>query len=154
MRAIWLSLLAGAWMGLAPAVADQGALERTDGFDRAFAASFYQFDGCGDGLAGRIYRKALNERFAQCPFSADARTRFRQRSAAQFRQSRDVMARLIEDNGGLPVRLKGMTRTCREQIDSPEYQAVRHHLDDYASGKVTAEAVVDGTCDADDILPR
>jgi hypothetical protein len=154
MRAYWLPVLAGAWMGLAPAAADQATLERTDAFDRAFAASFYQFDACGDGLAGRTYRKALNERFAQCPFSADARTRFRQRSAAQFRKSRDVMARLIEDNGGLPVRLEGMARTCREQIDSPEYQAVRHHLDDYVSGKLTAEAVVDGACEAEEILPR
>jgi len=152
-----LLMLAGAATGLAAAKADDAAkptiLERTDAFDRAYAASFYDFDACGDGIAGRIYRKALTEKLTQCPFSSDAKKRFQMRSAAQRRKSSQVMAKLIDDNGGLPVRLEGMTRTCREQIDSPEYRQVRGELDAYAAGKAGPDAVVAQPCDAPEITP-
>jgi hypothetical protein len=149
-----MQVLAGAWLCLSASAAEApDRLERTDAFDQAFAASFYHFDACGDGLSGRIYRRALTERFAQCPFSADARTRFKQRSSAQFRKSRDMIAKLIDEGGGLPVRLEGMTRTCREQMDSPEYRAIRAGLEDYGAAKAGAESVVAAACDATEIVP-
>jgi hypothetical protein len=152
-----LLMLAGPAPGLAGARADEApkgaSLERTDAFDKAYAASFYEFDACGDGIAGRIYRSALTAKLRACPFSAGAKQRFRTRSVAQQRKSRDVMAKLIEDNGGLPVRLEGMTRTCHEQFDSPEYRQVRGRLDDYAAGKVGPDAVVTAGCDAVEIRP-
>jgi hypothetical protein len=152
-----LLMLAVAATGLANAKAGDppkpAILEHTDAFDRAYAASFYYFDACGDGIAGRVYRKALAEKLTQCPFSPDATKRFQIRSAAQRRKSSQVMAKLIEDNGGLPVRLEGMTRTCREQIDSPEYRQVRGELDAYAAGKAGPDAVVAQPCDAAEITP-
>lgn len=159
MRGTWfcLLILAGSATGLAVVKADEAprpaTLEHTDAFDKAYAASFYQFDACGDGVAGRIYRSALTEKLRQCPFSADARKRFQLRSAAQRRKSSQLMAKLIEDNGGLPVRLEGMTRTCREQIDSPEYRQVRSRLDDYVAGKAGPDAVIAEPCDAAEITP-
>jgi hypothetical protein len=159
MRGHWfcLLLLGGAAIGLGGARADDApkpaALERTDAFDKAYAASFYEFDACGDGIAGRVYRKALTEKVRQCPFSADAKQRFQTRSVAQRRKSSAAMEKLIEDNSGLPMRLEGMTRTCREQIDSPEYREVHGRLDDYVGGKVGADAVVAAPCDAAEITP-
>jgi hypothetical protein len=151
-----LSLLAGGLL-LSVARADDAprpaSLERTDAFDRAYAASYYQFDACGDELTGRLYRKALVERFAQCPFSAAARARFRTRSAAQRQQSAEEMEKLIEDNSGLPVRLDGMKRTCREQRDSREYLTVLSRLADFSAGKSGPEAVVAEPCEAAEITP-
>lgn len=131
----------------------QTLLERTDAFDRAYAASYYQFDACGDEIAGRAYRSALVERFAQCPFSATAKARFRTRSAAQRRKSTEGITKLIEDNGGLPMRLDGMTRTCHEQRESPEYRTVRERLDEFSAGKSRPEAVVAAPCAAAEITP-
>ena len=127
--------------------------DATRAFEMAYAASFYEFDACGDGISGRNYRRALSEKVAHCPFPADVKQRFVQRAAAQRLKSAQAMAKLIEDNGGLPVRLDGMSRTCREQSETPEYQAIRARLDDFASGKIAADQVVPGACDADEISP-
>jgi hypothetical protein len=128
-------------------------LERTDAFEQAYGASFYEFDACGDGIAGRIYRSALTDKLKQCPFSDAAKKRFQLRATAQRRKSSQVMAKMIEDIGGLPVRLEGMTRSCREQSDSPEYRLVRSRLDEYAAGKSGPDAVVGQPCDAAEIAP-
>jgi hypothetical protein len=152
-----LLILAGASLSLGTVKADDvpkpATLERTDAFEQAYGASFYQFDACGDGIAGRIYRRALSDKLKQCPFSDAAKKRFQLRAAAQRRKSSQVMAKMIDDIGGLPVRLEGMTRSCREQSDSPEYRLVRGRLDDYAAGKSGSDAVVTQPCDADEIVP-
>lgn len=128
-------------------------LERTSAFENAYAASFYEFDACGDGLGGRIYRTALMDRLKQCPFSEAAKKRFQLRAAAQRRKSSQAIGKLIEDYGGLPVRLEGMTRSCREQADSPEYRLIRSRLDDYSAGRVGSDSVVAQPCDAPEITP-
>jgi hypothetical protein len=159
MRGIWfcLLLLVGIATSVAPVKADDApkpaALEHTGAFENAYAASFYEFDACGDGIAGRIYRGALVEKLKQCPFSAEAKKRFLVRATAQRRKSSQAMAKMIEDTGGLPVRLEGMTRSCREQADSPEYRVVRSRLDDYSVGKSGPDAVVAQPCDATEITP-
>ena len=152
-----LLILAGTSIGGLRGHADEApgpaALERTDAFEKAYGASFYEFDACGDGLAGRIYRTALVDKLKQCPFTETAKKRFQLRATAQRRKSSQVMAKLIEDNGGLPMRLEGMTRSCREQFDSPEYRLVRSRLDDFSSGKLGMDAVVPQPCDAPEIMP-
>jgi hypothetical protein len=159
MRGIWLFLLVltGVAIGGATVGADQtpgpAILEHTDAFDKAYAASFYEFDACGDGVTGRTYRSALVQKLKQCPFSAEAKQRFQMRAAEQRRKSSQAMAKLIEDYGGLPIRLPGMTRTCREQIDSPDYRLVRSRIDDFSTGKVGPDAVVAQACDAAEITP-
>jgi hypothetical protein len=133
--------------------ADEAAPASTAAFDKAYAASFYEFDACGDGIAGRIYRTAMTAKVKQCPFSDEAKKRFQLRSALQRRKSSQVMAKMIEDNGGLPVRLDGMTRSCHEQMESPEYRSVRSRLDAFAAGKAGADSVVPQPCDAAEISP-
>lgn len=155
MRGLWFLALASLAIPAAHAAdTPQGApLERTAAFDKAYAASFYEFDGCGDNVAGRLYRNALTAKLKQCPFSPEARKRFQARAAAQAEQSRAMLARMIEDNGGLPMRLEGMTRTCHEQMDSPDYRAVRERLESLATGKATLDSVVPQGCDAAEISP-
>jgi hypothetical protein len=148
MRFFWLGLL----LFSASAVADE-ELTNTRAFDQAYAASFYQFDACGDWLTGRAYREALTAKVRQCPFSADAKSRYQARSAAQRRKSSEAIAKLIDDNGGLPMRLEGMTRTCREQIESPDYQALRGKLEAVSAGTSGVDAVVPQPCDAAEITP-
>jgi hypothetical protein len=129
------------------------ALERTDAFERSYATSFYGFDACGDSLAGRLYRKALVERFGQCPFSDQARKTFQQRTLAQRLKSSKAISRMIEQHGGLPMRLDGMTTTCREQQVSAEYVAVREKLERFARGEMSAADLLPETCDAESIAP-
>jgi hypothetical protein len=150
-------VLVGTVLSHGAAKADDAArpatLERTDAFEKAYGASFYEFDACGDGIAGRIYRSALTDKLKHCPFSDAAKQRFQTRAAAQRRKSGQVMAKMIEDTGGLPVRLEGMTRSCHEQSDSPEYHLVRSRLDQYAAGKSGPDAVVPQPCDTAEISP-
>ena len=133
--------------------AADGPQTDTSAFDYADAASFYAFDGCGDALAGRIYRRALAAKLAECPFTPDARAHFAARARAQQAKSNDMLRRLITEHGGLPMRLDGMTRTCREQQDSPEYSALRTTLERYAAGEVPVDAVVSAPCDAARVGP-
>ena len=137
----------------APAFA-QTALDRTDAFERSFAESFYTFDACGDGLAGRIYRRALQERFAACPFTPAARTRYGGRIRAQGAKSRQAIEDMIEERGGLPVQLGGMSTTCRAQQADDGYRRLRAQLEAYSTGSLPADAVLPAPCDAAGIGPR
>ena len=134
------------------APAQDRPLDDTGAFERSFAESLYQFDACGDPLAGRMFRKALDERFAHCPFSPDARSRFAQRARAEQAKVRRTMERLVEANGGLPTRLEGMSTTCHAMQASDEYRNFRGRLERYAQGEMPADAVIPAPCDAADLV--
>ncbi len=129
------------------------ALEHPEAFEQAYAISTYMFDACGDPLAGRMFRRALAERFAQCPFTPEARSRFQRRTRIQQAKSRQIMEELIETHGGLPVQLEGMSRTCHEQQADAGYRAFRERLDQYTQGGLAAGAVIAAPCDASEIMP-
>ena len=129
------------------------ALSNTAAFEQADAASFYNLDACGDSLDGRTFRRALLEKFLDCPFNAEARTRFARWSQAEQRHSRELMAKVVDANGGLPERLPGMTQTCHEQLSSPAVTQLRSTLQKYAAGEITATAVLPAACDASSIEP-
>lgn len=116
-----------------PAAAAQ-ELTDTRAFEQAYAESYYRFDACGDAVTGDLYRRALSAKVASCPFAAAARTRFEERAKAQATQSQKQIQHMIEEHGGMPVKLDGMTRTCREQIESPDYQALRTQLEPQGGG--------------------
>ena len=149
------ALLGGALLFAVPgaAPAEPATLESTGAFERGFAVSLYQFDACGDALAGRMFRRALAERFARCPFSDEARARYGRRTRAQFAMTRERMLKLVEENGGLPRELPGMATTCRAQQASGEYREFRALLERFAAGEAKADAVIPAPCDAADILP-
>jgi hypothetical protein len=128
-------------------------LQDTEAFERGFAISLYQFDACGDPLAGRMFRRALTDRFDHCPFSPEARNRYRDRTRAELARVRERMQRMVEENGGLPRELAGMSTTCHAQQASAPYREFRALLERYAGGAVPAEAVIPAPCDAADIMP-
>jgi hypothetical protein len=136
-----------------PAPQPAAALEDTAAFEHGFAVSLYQFDACGDPLAGRMFRQALAERFARCPYTAAARERFARRSRAEEAKVRRTLAELVEREGGLPRQMAGMTESCHAQQASPAYRAFRGRLEAYALGAAPAEAILPAACDARDILP-
>ena len=136
-----------------PARPESSALDHPDAFERAFAISSYSFDACGDSLGGRVFRRALVEKFSHCPFSPEARSRFRQQTRAQQAKTRDKMDAMIEEHGGLPIRLQGMSTTCHAQQASDDYKRFRSLLEQYAQGSLPAEAVIAAPCDAPDLAP-
>ena len=129
------------------------ALDHPDAFERAFATSSYTFDACGDPLAGRVFRRALTERFGQCPFTPEARARFQQRTRIQLAKSRRMLEEMVEAHGGLPMHLDGAPMTCHEQQADNSYRMFRERLDQYAQGSLPAEAVIAATCNAPEITP-
>lgn len=148
-----LLLLLAAGHGAARAQTPPPALDDPAAFERGFAVSLFQFDACGDAVAGRAFRRALAERVAHCPFTPGARARYAERTRAQFQKARERMAALVEETGGLPVRLEGMSATCRQQRASEEYRLLRARLERYAEGAIAADAVIPAPCDAADVLP-
>ena len=139
-------------LSLAPAQA-QPSLTDTAAFEQADAASFYNLDACGDSLDGRLYRRALLEKFLDCPFSTEARARFARWSQAQQRHSRELMAKVVDDTGGLPSRLPGMAQTCQEHLSSPAVTELRATLQQYSAGELTAAALLPAACDAPSMEP-
>lgn len=129
------------------------ALDRPEAFERAFATSAYTFDACGDPLAGRLFRRALAERFAHCPFTSEARSRFQQRTRSQQAKSRKMVEDMVETRGGLPMHLDGMEMTCHEQQADSGYRSFRERLDQYARGDLPADAIIAAPCDAAEITP-
>ena len=148
-----LLLLSGPAMAQSRPGTPAPALDHPDAFEHAFAVSSYSLDACGDPLAGRVFRRALVEKFAHCPFSPEARSRFQQRIRAQQAKTREAMESMIEQHGGLPVQLDGMPMTCHEQQASDGYKQFRSLLDRYAQGSLPAEAVIAAPCDAPDLAP-
>jgi hypothetical protein len=140
-------------LALVPLAARAAPLEDTRAFDRAFALSFYTFDACGDGKYGALFRRALNARFAQCPFSPAAQAAHRRRNALQAEKSRERMEAVIEQTGGVPVRLPGMEETCRQQRAEPGYADIRAKLESYSEGEAKLEDVLAAPCDAETITP-
>ena len=146
-------ILAGALAVSPAAFASELPPDQTAAFQQAYGASFYTFDACGDGVAGRIYRRALMARFTQCPFSEAARTRFQQWTALQRERSSRMIAKLIEEHDGVPLRLEGMPMTCREQRADPDYVAVRGRLSHYEVGIAGSDAVIPEGCTASSLSP-
>ncbi len=154
-RAALLVLLSFAPALVATALAQApGPPDRTEAFERSAAESYYTFDACGDGLAGRLYRRALAERFAACPFAPTARARYGQRLQAQRDKARTAIEGMIEDQGGLPVHLNGMTETCHAHWADEGYGRLRRRLQQYAAGTLPARTIVDAPCDAPEITPQ
>ncbi|WP_431271864.1 hypothetical protein [Dankookia sp. P2] len=145
-------LLGGVASAQAPA---QGAptLDDPTAFERGFAVSLYRFDACGDALAGRMFRRALAERFAQCPFTAAARSHYQQATRAESARVRERMKQLVEENDGLPRELVGMSTTRHAQQVSEAYRGFRALLERYQAGGATAEAVIPAACGAADVMP-
>ena len=153
IRALGALILAGLLIGGTARAADDRPLDDPTAFERSFAASLYQFDACGDGVAGRMYRRALAERFAACPFTPEARSRFQRRTRAEQAKVRRRMDALIEANGGLPQQLDGMAETCHAVQASDDYRRFRARLDQYVLGAIPADAVLPAACDAAEITP-
>ena len=125
----------------------------TSAFEKAFATSLYIFDACGDQLTGRMFRKVLADKLAQCKLPPEATARYRQRTALLQRKSRDAMDKLIEDHGGLPNTLEGMTSTCHGTQSGEDYRKLRERLEAYSQGQGSLESIIPASCDADEMTP-
>ena len=111
------------------------------------------FDACGDDLAGEKFRKVLAAKMALCPIPEDAAKRYQQRTALLLKKEQDWIKDFVEEHGGLPDRLEGMSVTCHEHQKSPDYVQLREKLDAYVEGKTDPNAILSGGCDAAAFTP-
>lgn len=148
MRLLYLAAsLSAVCLATALAAEKPGSLTDTGTFRAAFSGSFYGFDVCGEAAAGKLYRKALAEKVERCPFTADAKATFRQWTVANEARGTADVQRYIAEHDKLPERLDPKKLNCRTEHESPAYQKIVGLLEQYAQGKVGAEAVVPDACD-------
>jgi hypothetical protein len=122
-------------------------LTDTTRFQAAFQGSFYGFDVCGDTANGKLYRKALAEKVASCPFTKDAKAAFvLWAGVTETKGSADVQ-RYKAEHDKLPPRLDRRKAACIAEQQNAAYQQVLAMLAKYAAAAVKADAVVPDACD-------
>lgn len=137
-----LCLLAGT------AVADKPAqLTDTGTFRAAYGLSYFGFDLCGDPANGALYRKALAEKVAHCPFTPEAKAGFQQWAANADADGPDKVKRYIAEHDKLPESLDPKRKNCRIEKGTPAFQKTVALLAQYARGEVKYDAVVPDACD-------
>jgi hypothetical protein len=130
------------------AVADKPAPPTDTGtFRMAYSLSYFGFDLCGDAANGALYRKALAEKVAHCPFTPDAKADFRRWAAGTDADGPERVKRYIAEHDKLPESLDPKRKNCRVQKDTPAYQKTVALLAQYAKGEVKYDAVVPDACD-------
>ena len=82
-----------------------------------------------------------------------AREAHRRRDVLQAKKSRDLIKKLIDETGGVPVRLPGMSETCRQCQSGPDYVEARAKLEQFSQGKLKPEDIVSEPCDAETATP-
>jgi hypothetical protein len=110
--------------------------DRTDYADIALIYSF-TLDVCGDQDHGEMLRKAIAARVESCPFTTDAKQKFRERAAENEARARAQIRQFIELNGGLPERLKHTEESCAEYIGEVSLVRSREHLQRYFRGEIS-----------------
>jgi len=143
-----LALIVLAMSAAAGGASAANALTDTTRFQAAFQGSFFGFDVCGDTANGALYRKALLDKVAHCPFTKDAKTGFSAWAARAETQGSADIRRYIAEHDKLPPRLDRRKATCIAEQQSPAFQQVLAALGRYAAGAVKADAVVPDACDA------
>ena len=101
-----------------------------------------------------MFRKALAAKMALCPISEEAMTRYQQRTAFLLKKEQDRIKKIVEERGGLPDKIEGMTVTCHEQQSSPAYVQLHEKLDAFVEGKMEPNAIIPGDCDAGSFTPQ
>jgi hypothetical protein len=124
-----------------------GNLTDTGAFQAAFQGSFYGFDICGDAATGQLYRKALAEKVAHCPFTADTKAEFKSWMVdADTRMTANIQ-HYIAEHDKLPESLDEKRVACRKEKDTIGYRKAIALLAGYAKGEVGFDAVVPDACD-------
>ncbi|HVM86174.1 MAG TPA: hypothetical protein VMW18_19930 [Candidatus Binatia bacterium] len=118
--------------------------------------SFFDFDACGDGEAGRVLRKLILEMVKACPYSAAAREAFRSNVA---RNTEDMLSRIFQARAdgsldqlkGPPeleeekVNPNGGPKSCKEYRETPRYIERRNLLMRYAHKEIGADEALGGS---------
>jgi hypothetical protein len=153
MAVLLFSLTLGAVSRVAWAESTSERLTDPTAFEVAYGLSFMEFDECGDGEAGRLFRRAVVERFEQCPFTPEAKAKFQafrletlEHLASEYAQA---WAQEMKPN---PLRMgefnpDGTPASCEDHRRTPRYTERRDQLLRYARGEITAEQVTTDPCD-------
>lgn len=141
---------------LSPAVWAQSASEPlTDptAFEVGYGLSFMEFDECGDGEAGRLFRRAIVERVEQCPFTPEAKAKFQafRLETLEYLAS-GYAAAWAQERKPDPLRTgefnpDGTPASCDDHRRTARYVQRRDQLLRYGRGEVTAEQVLTEPCD-------
>jgi hypothetical protein len=153
MAVLLFSLTLGAVSRVAWAQSTSEPLTDPTAFEVAYGLSFMAYDECGDGEAGRLLRRAVVERFEQCPFTPEAKAKFEafrletlEHLASEYAQA---WAKELKPN---PLRRgefnpDGTPASCEDHRRTPRYIERRDQLLRYGRGEITAEQVTIDPCD-------
>ena len=145
-RSAWAWIALGLLAGTA--VADKPApLTDTGTFRTAYSLSYFGFDLCGDAANGALYRRALADKVAHCPFTPEAKAGFREWAVATDADGPGRVQRYIAEHDKLPESLDPKRKNCRTEKDTPVYQKTIALLAQYGQGAVKYDAVVPDACD-------
>ena len=120
-------------------------LERIDAFQVAYAMSF-RLDACGDTEIAGLLRRAVLEKFDRCPFTDDAKSRFKGWTSTESNRQQTLLQQYLAQHGKLPDRLDGMKETCAEYRGSSENKKtheLRKHPVKAVPGSVSAAALLE-----------
>lgn len=122
-------------------------------FEIGYGMSFVGFDACGDAEAGRIFRRALLDKLAQCPFTPEARAEFQNWRLETLEDliadlwqgySRGESPRGPPELYGADGKPNGMT--CADYRSTPRYQDRRAALLRYQRREIGVDDVFGSEC--------
>ncbi|MDC6700791.1 hypothetical protein, partial [Leclercia adecarboxylata] len=109
-------------------------LANTDGFELAYGVSLV-LDRCGQGRLANIYRRALLDKFDQCPFTPEAKTKFYS------------WVKEAKEHGKLSDTFGG--GSCKRLLETEESREVKTLLERYNRGEVKAGTIFGESCNSD-----
>jgi len=145
--------LCGALLMASGAASAETQLSNTKAFRAAYGLSFFGFDLCGDAAMGALYRKALTEKVAHCPFTPAAKADFGKWTADADQRVPAEVKRDIAEHDKLPESLDEKRVNCRKERQTPAYQKTIALLDRYAKGEAKFDEIVPDKCDVQAAAP-
>ncbi len=121
------------------------------GFKIAYGLSFAIYDACDDSEAGRIFRRAVLEKFEKCQFPQEVRAKFRDwliENLEEIATSGWKAAAERKDVTPAPdlLSVDGSIKTCKAYRETSAYLEKRALLLKYDRKQIGVDAVVGSEC--------
>jgi hypothetical protein len=139
-------LTSGASAGQSASGPNPSGPENTEAYRTAYSLMSLSLDGCGDNELADLYRRAVVEKIASCPFSETAKSEFSDWAKRTLSRQEAYLKRFIETQGRLPDKVLGSDQTCKALRTSPAFVELSQTLDDFKQRKIGVDAVFPEPC--------
>jgi hypothetical protein len=129
--------------------AQQAPKDEPVGFEIAYGMSFFDFDACGDRVAGALFRQLIRDKVKSCPYSQAAKEKF---AATVARDAEAFLSVLLTGiSAGRPDQFKSTAAeqgiSCKEYQQTPAYVERRKRLVRYQYEEIGIDdALGDSDC--------